>query len=30
MQMSDTRQIAATPAEVYAALLDLSLTQLCH
>ena len=29
MQMSDTRQIAATPAEVYAALLDPKMLQTC-
>ena len=29
MQMSDTRQIAATPAEVYAALLDPEMLQTC-
>ncbi|MDF3382224.1 MULTISPECIES: CoxG family protein [Sulfitobacter] len=29
MQMSDTRQIAATPAEVYAALLDPDMLQTC-
>lgn len=29
MQMSDTRQIAATPAEVYAALLDPGMLQAC-
>ena len=29
MQMSDTRQIAATPAEVYSALLDPEMLQTC-
>ena len=29
MQMSDTRQIAATPAQVYAALLDPQMLKLC-
>ena len=29
MQMSDTRQIAATPAEVYAALLDPQMLKAC-